>query len=35
MLAPVTSVIVVSAIRLPWNWVALPSVAELPTCHQT
>jgi hypothetical protein len=34
-LAPVTIVMLVSAIRLPWNCVVEPSVAELPTCQYT
>ena len=33
--APRSIVILVSASMLPWNSVPVPSVAELPTCHQT
>ncbi len=35
MLVPVVSVMLVRAIRFPRNVVPVPSVAELPTCHQT
>ena len=31
--APLFSEMLVSAIRLPWNAVVVPSVAELPTCQ--
>ena len=34
-LAPVTMVMLLSAIRLPWKFAAEPSVAELPTCQYT
>ena len=33
--APLFSEMLVSAIRLPWNAVVVPSVAELPTCQKT
>ena len=32
-LAPLLSEMLASAIRLPWNAVVVPSVAELPTCQ--
>ena len=35
MFAPVVSVMLVSAIRLPMNDVVVPSVAELPICQYT
>src|SRR6202165_447939 len=35
MVAPLFMVMLASAIRLPWNWVPVPSVAELPTCQYT
>ncbi len=31
--APLLSEMLASAIRLPWNAVVVPSVAELPTCQ--
>jgi len=33
--APVLSVMDVSAISVPLNWLVVPSVAELPTCQKT
>src|ERR1017187_626255 len=35
MVAPVVSVMLVNAIRFPWNDVEVPSVAELVTCQNT
>ena len=35
IVAPVVSVMLVSAIRFPWNEVAVPRVAELVTCQNT
>ena len=35
MLAPLFIVMLASAMRLPWNCVPVPSVAELPTCQYT
>lgn len=35
IVAPVVMVMLVSAIRFPWNEVAVPSVAELVTCQNT